>query len=241
VTLRLGPFKLSWLGKDSRKNDPYWDFFINTPPADLANTVTDLIRNAPPGNIFPTKADIHTPEITSSHVKEMARYFGADLVGIAKLPSPLPSPKGRGNSDVSSIDSPLPSAEGRGHPDAASLAPVLPSPPGRGKGEGLEEYPFAVVCVVRAEHDPRSAQGIGGQVPVQNGLFITFVLSAWIRELGFHATPAQDPDAEKLAETAGLGKLDAAGRLVTRQYGTQVYVADIIRTDLPLAADGIQT
>ena len=221
MTLRSGPFKLPWLRKDSRKNDPYWDFFINTPPADLANTVTDLIRNAPPGNVFPTKADIHTPEITSSHVKEMACYFGADLVGIAKLLSPLPSPKGRGDSN------------------AASLAPVLPSPPGRGEGEGLvEEYPFAVVCAVRAEYDPRTAPGIGGQVPVQNGLFITFVLSAWIRELGFHATPAQDPDAEKLAEIAGLGKLDAAGRLVTRQYGTQVHVVDIIRTDLPLAADG---
>jgi hypothetical protein len=224
VTLRSGPFKLPWLGKDSRKNDPYWDFFINTPPADLANTVTDLIRNAPPGNVFPTKADIHTPEITSSHVKEMARYFGADLVGIAKLPSPFPSPKGRGDSN------------------AASSAPVFPSPPERGEDEALvEEYPFAVVCVVRADYDPRKAHGIGGQVPVQNGLFITFVLSAWIRELGFHATPAQDPDAEKLAATAGLGKIDTAGRLVTREYGTQVHVADIIRTDLPLAADGTKT
>ena len=34
----------------------------------------------------------------------------------------------------------------------------------------------------------RTAQGIGGQMPVQNGLFITFVLSAWIREFGFRAT-----------------------------------------------------
>ena len=203
MTLRLGPFKLPRLRRDSRKADPYWDFFINTPPADLANTVTDLMRNAPPGNVFPTKADIHTPEITSSHVKEMARYFGADLVGIAKRPLPLPAPSGRG------------------------------------EGEGLaEEYPFAVVCVVRAEYDTRVAHGIGGQVPVQNGLFITFVLSAWIRELGFHATAAQDRDAAKLAATAGLGKIDASGRLVTRQFGTQVHVANIIRTDLPLAADG---
>ena len=221
--MRLGPFKLPWLGKDPRKSDPYWNFFINTPPADLANTVTDLMRNAPPGNVFPTKADIHTPEITSSHVKEMARYFGADLVGIAKLPSPLPSSERKGDSN------------------AVSLKPVLPSPPS-GEREGLiEEYPFAVVCVVRAEYDPRVAQGIGGQVPVQNGLFITFVLSAWIRELGFRAAAAQDPDAEKLAAKAGLGKIDAAGRLVTRQYGTQVHVANIIRTDLPLAADGEQT
>ena len=27
--------KLPWSGKDSHKDDPYWDFFINTPPADL--------------------------------------------------------------------------------------------------------------------------------------------------------------------------------------------------------------
>ena len=237
MTLRLGPFKLSWLGKDSRKNDPYWDFFINTPPADLANTVTDLIRNAPPGNVFPTKADIHTPEITASHLKEMARYFGTDLVGIVKLPSndaPSPPDQVRGNL------SPL-TRTGEGEAKANKLPSVSPLPLGKGKGEGHEQLPFAVVCAVRAEYDPRSAHGIGGQVPVQNGLFITFVLSAWIRELGFHATPAQDPDAEKLAETAGLGKLDATGRLVTRQYGTQVYVADIIWTDLPLAADGIQT
>lgn len=204
MTLRLGPFKFPWLGKDPHKNDPYWEFFINTPPADLANTVTDLIRKAPPGNVFPTKADIHTPEITSSHVKEMARYFGADLVGIAKLSSPVP-------------------------------------PPRAGEGERDEELPFAVVCAVRAEYDPRSAPGIGGQVPVQNGLFITFVLSAWIRELGFHATAAQDPNAEKVAASAGLGKIDPAGRLVTGQYGTRVHVANIIRTDLPLAADGQHT
>ncbi|MPZ77099.1 MAG: hypothetical protein GEU77_11310 [Deltaproteobacteria bacterium] len=202
MTLRLGPLKLPWRGRDSRKNDPYWDFFINTAPEDLANTVTDMIRNAPEGNIFPTKADIHTPEITASHVKELAKYLGADLVGIASLPSPLPSP------------------------------------PGSGEGEGLEPYPFAVVCAVRAEYDPRTSPGIGGQMPVQNGLFITFVLGAWIRELGFRATAAPDLNAEKLAAAAGLGTIDADGRLVTPQYGNQVHVANIIRTDLPLAADG---
>jgi len=205
VTLRLGPFKLPGLKRDSRKNDPYWDFFIKTPPADLANTVTELIRTAPPGNVFPTKADIHTPEITSSHVKGMAHYFGADLVGIVKLPANNPSP------------SPLPQAA---------------------DGKIEEQYPFAVVCVVRAEYDPRTAPGIGGQVPVQNGLFITFVLSAWIRELSFRAKVAPEINAEKLAATAGLGEINADGRLVTPQYGADVHVANIILTDLPLAADG---
>jgi hypothetical protein len=194
VALRLGPLKLPWLGKDSHKDDPYWNFFINTPAADLANTVTEMIRNAPDGNVFPTKAELHTPEITSSHVKGMAQYFGAELVGIARL-----------------------------NPDDAQAG---------------ESYPFAVICAVHADYDPRKSPGIGGQVPAQNGLFISFVLSAWIRELGFRASAAPDPDAEKLAAAAGLGTLNKEGRLVTPQFGTHVHVANVIRTDLPLAPDG---
>lgn len=202
--MRLGPFKIPRVGKDSHKDDPYWDFFINTPPADLANTVTEMIRSAPEGNVFPTKAELHTPDITSSHVKELARYLGTDLVGIAKL-----------------------------NPSSTAPLPVE----GEGKGKGAN-YPFAVICAVQADYDPRKAPGIGGQVPVQKGSFITFVLSAWIRELGFRATAVLDPNAERLAAAAGLGTLNAEGRLVTPKFGTRVHVANVIRTDLPLAADG---
>lgn len=187
---RLGPLSIPWRRKNSKDDDPYWEFFINTPPADLANSVPELIRSAPEGNIFPTKTELHTPEITSSHVKEMARYLGADLVGIATL---------------NSVD---------------------------------EQFPFAVLCATRADYDPRTAPGVGGQVPVQNGLFITFVLSAWIRELGFRATVTPDAHAEELAAAAGLGTLNADGRLVTREFSTRVHVANVILTDLPLAPDG---
>ena len=180
---------MAWPRKHARGTDPYWDVFINTPPADLANSAVEIIRQAPEGNVFPTKHELHTPEVTSHHVKELARYLGADLVGItASEPA----------------DAPL---------------------------------PFAVVSAVRADDDPRTSPGIGGQVPVQNGLFVTFVLSAWIRELGFRATSTQDPRAERLAARAGLGTLDAAGRLVTRELGARVHVANVILTDLPLAPD----
>ncbi|HXF76288.1 MAG TPA: hypothetical protein VNN13_09375 [Methylomirabilota bacterium] len=194
MALRFGRFNFSWPGKNSHKDDPYWDFFINTPPADLANTVTEMIRKAPEGNVFPTKTELHTPEITSSHVKGMAEYFGAELVGIARL-----TPEDT---------------------------------------RGGEFYPFAVICAVHADYDPRTSPGIGGQVPVQNGLFITFVLSAWIRELGYRATAVQDPNAEKLAARAGLGTLNQEGRLVTSKFGAKVHLANVIRTDLPLAPDG---
>ena len=186
--------KFPWSRKDTHADDPYWDFFIKTPPADLTNTVPELIRNAPAGNIFPTPADIHTPEIMAQHVKELARYWGAELVGIARLET-----------------------HNANNPD---------------------DYPFAILCAVRAEYDPHVSQGIGGQVPVQNGLFLTFVLSAWIRELGFRASVAPDMESETLAAQASLGTLNAEGRLVTPQFGTRVYIADAICTDLPLAADG---
>ena len=186
--------KFPWSRKDAHDNDPYWDFFINTPAADLANTVTDMIRNAPEGNVFPTRTELHTPEITSSHVKGMAEYFGAEMTGIARL-----TPEDTRNGEF---------------------------------------YPFAVICAVHADYDPRKSPGIGGQVPVQNGLFISFVLSAWIRELGYRATAAPDPDAEKLAARAGLGTLNNEGKLVTPRFGANVHVANLIRTDLPLAADG---
>ena len=186
MAFSLGALGLPWRGKHSRERDPYWEFFLKVPPADVANSVAELIRSAPEGNIFPTKAELHTPEITSSHVKGMARYFGADLVGVAALSA----------KDGS--------------------------------------CPFAVVCAVRADYDPRTSPGLGGQVPVQNGLFVTFVLSAWIRELGFRATATPDARQEQLAAAAGLGTLDGDGRLVTREFGTRVHVADVIRTDLPL-------
>jgi len=71
---------------------------------------------------------------------------------------------------------------------------------------------------------------------VQNGLFVTFVLSAWIRELGFRASMTTSLDGARLAVAAKLGTLDRTGKLVTAEYGTRVHVADVIRTDLPLAA-----
>jgi hypothetical protein len=205
MALRLRPIRIRGREKRSRGDDSYWDFFINTPPADLANTVTELIRTAPEGNVFPTKADVHTPEITSTHVKELARYLGADLVGIARL-------------DLN-----------------AHSSVALPR---EGQNGEVEGYPFGVICVVRADYDPRRSPGIGGQVPVQNGLFITFVLGAWIRELGFRATAVEMENAEGLAAQARLGTVDADGKLVTAKFGPHVHVARIVCTDLPLAPDG---
>jgi hypothetical protein len=96
---------------------------------------------------------------------------------------------------------------------------------------------FAIVCTVRADHDTRTAAGIGGQTPAMKGLFATFTLGAYIRELGYTAD-SSDADRELLAAAAGLGTFDGGGRFVGRRRGRKVHVADVLLTDLPLEADG---
>jgi hypothetical protein len=194
---RLGGVLRNPLRRSGSGDDPYWDAFINRPPADIRNTITEIVGKAPEGNVFPTRAELHSPDVTASHVKELAVYLGTHLVGIADLSKQAP--------------------------------------------EIARGYPFAVVCTVRAEDDPYTSPGIGGQAPVQLGQFITFIVASWIRELGFRGSmKIEVPRAERelLAVAAGLGKLTADGRLTVPKYGTKIHVADILFTDLPMMADG---
>jgi hypothetical protein len=190
MPLRLGPITIPFPGTEPK--DPYWDFFMNAAPQDMRNFVPDMMKDAPEGNIFPTKADIHTPEITAQHLKELALFLGSEATGVARL--------------------------------------------GPGDAHG-DQYPFAVVFLVKAEVDPQKALGFGGQTPVQNGQYITFVASAYIRELGFHATAKLDCHREQMAVAAGLGTVNNQGRFVSTKLGPKVHIADVIFTDLPLAPD----
>ena len=194
---KLGGALRAPLRRLSGGDDPYWDAFINRPPVDVRNTVAHVVRVAPEGNVFPTLTELHSPEVTASHVKELTYYLKAQLVGIV---------------DLSKQDPKL--AHG---------------------------YPYAIVTAVKAEYDPYTSPGIGGQAAVQAGQYPTFIVASWIREMGFRASIKVETtrdDRERLAVAAKLGKFDAFGRFNTPKYGTKIYVADIIYTDLPMAADG---
>jgi hypothetical protein len=196
VAVRLGPLRIPWPGSEPK--DPYWETFVNRPVADTRNLTQEALRS-PGGAVNPTRVDLHTPEITSDHLKQLAVFLGAELTGIVRL-------KDAANRDASA--------------DA-------------------ESYPFVVVCAVKTDYDPRTALGVGGQVAVRNGRFVTFTLAAYIRELGYRATNQLPADEQRLAAAAGLGKLNAEGRLVPAKPGLRVHVADeVIYTDLPLAPDG---
>src|SRR4051812_25320327 len=191
-----GALKLPWR-RSGADNDPYWDAFINRPPADIRNTLPEIIGKAPEGNIFPTRSELHSPDVMADHVKELALYTKAQLVGIVDLSKQDP--------------------------------------------ELAHGFPFGVVCVISAEYDPYTSPGVGGQAPVQAGQSVVFIVASWIRELGYRGSikiETTREQRERLAVAAGLGTLNSAGRLTVPKYGTKIYVADILFTDLPVEADG---
>ena len=84
-----------WLRR-RRAEDPYEDFYLNAQPADPRNLIVNRIRQAPEGSVFAVKADTHTPEVMARHVKELGRFFGAEVVHIAAAPSLDPAQSGSG-------------------------------------------------------------------------------------------------------------------------------------------------
>jgi hypothetical protein len=148
----------------------------------------------------------------SRQIKELAQWFGADRVGIAALQPAHLQPTGQSNAEASS-------SEDTGASENSA-----------------RQFPFAVVCAIATDYDPREAKGLGGQLAVQNGAVVNHHVRNYIRELGYRASiGGADPIA--VAAAAGLGTLDGDGRLVTGARNAYVHVADAILTDLPLAPD----
>jgi hypothetical protein len=189
----------SLLSRIGKPDDPYEDFYLNAVPADPHNLIVNRLRQAPDGSVFAVRAETHTPEVMSNHIKELGRFFGAAAVHIAEA-----SRLGltAGNTE-----------------------------------QGLADLPFAIFMLFRAAHDPRDSAGIGGHAAALSGAFATFQVGAIIREFGFQARRISLDDRDAVAAVAGLGALDDRGRLRTPRLGTNVHIADVILTDMPIKAD----
>jgi hypothetical protein len=201
-----------WFTREGK--DPLWEHFIYRAPTDPKNNLTPALQSAPEGRIYPIKTEVSDPHTMSRQIKELAQWFGADLVGIVALQPGQLSPGAQSGASVSTeTTEPLESRADR--------------------------YPFAIVCTMASEYNPEAAKGLGGQLAVQNGAVVNHHLRNYIRELGYRASIG-GADPIGMAMVAGLGTLDRRGRFVPRSQAAHVHVADPILTDLPLAPDGAQ-
>jgi len=193
-------------GRDPEKDDPYWDFFLNRPLADPKNLVLDVITKSPGGGLFHQKMDVHDPLAVSGHIVQLTKFFGASLVGIARTEPAL-------------VQLVVPA--GQSEED-------LPPP-----DQIANLYPLTVVSLAHWPYDPIKHRGMGGQLGRQKVAAANFHLRSYIREIGYEAVFGT-PTSPALAVNAGLGTLDASGRLVTSQFGRDVAMETVVLTNLPM-------
>ena len=200
-----------------RKFDPLWDHFIHSQPSDPKNDLTAAIASAPAGRIYPVKTEDSDPAATSKTIMELARWLGADVVGIVSRE--FAAGQARDDAEKQSYEA-EPSVDGESdHPESSS-----------------QNFRAGLVCGFFTDYDPSEAKGLGGQQAVQKGAVLTHYMASYIRELGFRAAIG-GVSPILIAEAAGLGRTDTEGRFVTRSKGRMLHLAEAVLTDLPLAGD----
>ena len=146
----------------------------------------------------------------SSRVKRAARFFGADLVGIARLDRRWLYANRR--ADLEPIEL----------PDEIEFAVVM--------AIEMDEMGIAT----SPECPAAAATGLG----YSKMAFAASSLAEFIRNLGYTAIPAGNGVGLSipLAIDAGLGQLGRNGLLITPEYGPRVRLCKVL-TDLPLEPD----
>ena len=157
-----------------RSRDPYWDAFVNRPLADPANVITDAIRHAPEGRIFPVRSELPEPDRLIQDLDQLIRFLGGSAMGVTRTETAFLRPGDGSTPDES--------------PDPAEVA---------------ADHPFTIVCAVHAEHHPDKAKGMAGQHVLHESASVNFSLAAYIRELGYRAT-VRPVDSAAAARAAGL-------------------------------------
>jgi reductive dehalogenase len=155
-----------------------------------------------------------SPEKMSRMVKKVARYFGADLVGICNV-----------------------------HPNWVYSHEFNVMTREHYPIERPEECHNAIVIAVEMDYES-NRMGPSGPAGASTGLgyskmaFVANLLAAFIRGLGFKALPSGNDTALSipLAMAAGLGESSRAGLLITRKFGPRVRLCKVF-TDLPLQHD----
>lgn len=187
--------------------------------ADRRNFLVSVINRPSKAKINPTRTEVADPAAMARHIKRVARYFGADIVGIA--PS-HPAFLYAGNRYVQ---------DGTAEDQYEKLSPE----------ELCKKFPYVVVATTAWDYDLLQAHRhhIGDasyHFSQMRGTMILKAIEGYIRELGYTALRGvANPQGAGLA--AGLGELGRNGLVISEKFGARIHMPDPIMTDLPLVPD----
>ena len=171
------------------------------------------------GPLNPVAAPVKDPVKMAAHIKEVARFLGADLVGVCELrPWMVYSHRGlRIDQRKGTWGEPI-------------------TPPHRFAISMAHEMDYE-----RLRYSPSFIDGAEVGLGYLESAKLATTLACYIRELGYPAT-AHFHVSERVLHTpiavmAGIGELARNNSLITRELGPRLRLATVT-TDLPLAVDG---
>ena len=212
----LGERLRSWRNTRAGQ-DPFRRIF-GVGGGDPKNCLQLIMRQLPEGAVNPDRTAVSDPDGMARNIKEVARFLGADVVGITHLDQAyVYSHRARDKA-----------AMGQKAGDPIHL----PYRYAICMGFASDYYKFLTNNSRISDAD----YGLGNNHMIAP----TFMLAAYIREMGY---PARAHDYARgevnpipLAVNAGLGELGRHGMLIHEEYGSRIHLS-VVTTDLPLAVD----
>jgi ferredoxin len=185
---------------------------------DNYNSLYDIFRKLPEGRVNPEQTPVDDVEKMARNIKEIARFFGADVAGITHLDQAY-----------------VYSHRARGNPASGEKA-----------GDPIDlPHKYAICLGFESDYDKfltnnsrisDAEYGLGNIHMIEP----TFLLAAYIREMGYpargHYYGRGEVNPIPLAVNAGLGELGRHGMLIHQDYGSRLHLS-VVTTDLPMAVD----
>ncbi len=212
----FGERLLTW--RKTRAGDDPFRRMYGVGGGDPNNCLQNVMKLIPEGAVNPNRIPVEDPVAMARKIKEVARFFGADVVGIAPLDQAY----------VYSHRSRVNAAMGQKAGDPINL----PHRFAICMGFASDYYKF----LTNNSRISDAEYGLGNLRMIPT----TFMLAAYIREMGYparaHDYARTEVNPIPLAVNAGLGELGRHGMLIHEEYGSRIHLS-VVTTDLPLEVD----
>jgi reductive dehalogenase len=187
--------------------------------ADRRQFLTTVINRDTKGKVNAKRVAVDDPAAMTRHIKTVAQYMGADVVGIAKAHPTFLYAGSRYVQDGTAQD---------------AYETQTPE-------ELVRKFPYVIQATTAWDYNKLQAHRhhIGDSayhVSQMKGVLVLKALEGYIKELGYTALRGVvTPQAAGVA--GGIGELGRNGLVINKTYGARIHMPDPILTDLPLMAD----
>jgi reductive dehalogenase len=187
--------------------------------ADRRNFLANVINRSSKGKVNPQRVSVDDPAAMTRHIKAVAHYMGADVVGIAKAHPSFLYAGSRYVQDGTAED-----AYQQDSPENL-----------------VRKFPYIIQATTAWDYNKLQAHRhhVGDaayHISQMKGVLMLKALEGYIKELGYTALRGVvTPQAAGVA--GGIGELGRNGLVINKNFGARIHMPDPILTDLPLVAD----